>query len=57
MMNAKDWRKGLDDWLWLGVGLAVLLASRKGMALRPFDKLRDRRLRDRRLRERGGGSS
>ena len=32
IQNAKDWRKGLGDWLWLGVGLAVLMASRNGMA-------------------------
>jgi hypothetical protein len=30
----KDWRKGLGDWLWLGVGLAMLLVSRRGVARR-----------------------
>ena len=30
--SAKDWRKGLGDWLWLGVGLVVLGVSRRSMA-------------------------
>ena len=32
--SAKDWREDMGDWFWLGAGLVVLLASRKGMASR-----------------------
>jgi hypothetical protein len=28
----KDWREGLSDWLWLGLGLAVLMVSRRSAA-------------------------
>jgi hypothetical protein len=30
--KSSAWRKSLGDWLWLGAGLAVLLASRRSMA-------------------------